>query len=128
MASLRVFFLSLLFFTLASGSAYAAGEVTLEKTEAKESSPGRYEVSAVFYNHTPEAREVVLRAQLFFFEEFAPAGDLPAMVLRKDETVILKRREGRRVTVVLLNEGTLPKAKLRLKPEIRIRRQRKWQY
>lgn len=106
----------------------AAGEVTLQKISSKQLSFERYEISAVIYNQTPEPREVVLRAQIFFFEDFAPKGDKPAMILRKDETIILKRREGRAIKIILINEGDLPKAKLRLKPEIRIRRQRVWNY
>jgi hypothetical protein len=109
-------------------AAHAVGEIKIDKISVQQHSPDRYEVSAVLYNQTAEAREVVLRAQLFFFEDFAPKGDKPAMILRKDETIVLQRKEGRTVSVILLNEGTLPKAKLRLDPEIRIRRQRAWQY
>jgi hypothetical protein len=108
--------------------AFAANEVQVEKLTLKKDPPDRYEISATVHNKSKERREVVLRAQVFFYDETSPAGDIPVMILRKDETVYLNRGEGRRIEFRLINEGTLPKVRMRLEPEVRIRRQRVWQY
>lgn len=108
--------------------AAAMGEIQIDSLAVQEYPPHHYDVSAMMNNKTAETREVVLRAQLFFFEQAAPPGDLPVMILRKDETVVLKAGKRRSITVKLIHEGKLPKGSLRMEPEIRIRRQRVWNY
>ncbi len=107
---------------------FAAGEIQVDSPVINPNPPDRYEVAATVSNQTTERAEGVLRAQIFFFEESMPMGDLPAMVLRKDETIVLKQGESRQVAVKLINEGTLPKGRLRAVPEMRVRRQRVWSY
>ena len=107
---------------------FAIDEVTVKDYAVQNESLGRYEVTATLCNRTRDSREVTLRAQIFFFEKASPKGDKPAMILRKDETVVLFPEETRKITVPLLNEGSFPKARLRVEPEVRIRRQRVWNY
>ena len=129
MARLRsVFLIGLLLLTGPFPTVRAAGEIQIEQTAVQEIPPDRYEMTALVRNKSTDSREVVLRAQLFFFDEASPPGDIPLMILRKDETIVLKNEESRMVRIRLINEGTLPKSRLRLEPEIRIRRQRPWNY
>ena len=124
----RFFSVALIFCTLFPFSGEAANEIKISTPEVRQQDPARYEVLALVQNISEETREVVIRTQIFFFEEGSPDGDLPVMVLRKDDTLVLKGGENRNVMIRLINEGTLPKARLRLKPEVRIRRQRVWNY
>ncbi len=107
---------------------FAVGEIRIEDVFVKTDPPDRYTVGATVSNQTDKPREVTLRAQIFFFEKASPKTDKPAMILRKDLTLVLRKNESRKIRVRLLNEGTLPKERLRLEPEIRIRRQREWHH
>lgn len=111
-----------------SSSVQAAEEIRISETAVKELSADKFLVSAVLRNAYKSTREVTLRAQIFFFEKASPKGDKPAMILRKDETIVLRPQEVRKIHVKLINEGTRPKARLRLEPEVRLRREREWNY
>lgn len=121
-----IFFISAFFF-LAPFTG-TAGEIQLDNIQLVSHLPDRYEVSVNITNAAFNSREIVLRAQVFFYDAASPKGDIPVMILRKDETIVMKSGEQRTITVKLINEGILPKGRLRLEPEIRIRRQREWNY
>ena len=87
-----------------------------------------YTVTANVKNTVHETREFVLRAQLTFYDTASPAGDLPAAVLRKDITVVLRGGGERKVAVTLINEGRMPRGSYRIVPMLRVRRERAFQY
>lgn len=118
----------LLAFCLIPSLVFALNEIQIEQVAVQNQSADRYEVSAIIQNQTTDPREVTVRAQIFFFEKASPKGQKPAMILRKDETMVLNPSESRQVIVRLLNEGTFPKERLRIEPEVRVRRQRIWNY
>lgn len=115
-------------FCAAQVSAFAFNEIKIEHVAVQNQSADRYEVTAVISNESDDSREVTVRAQVFFFSKVSPKGDKPAMILRKDETMVLLPGENRKFRVLLLNEGSFPKERLRIEPEVRIRRQRVWNY
>ena len=106
----------------------AVGEIQIEGASITRETPEKFKLSTSIKNTTADTREVTLRFQIFFFEQISPKGDKPAMVLRKDETIVLKQGEQRSMIVTLWNEGSLPKGNLRMEPEVRLRRQRVWSY
>ena len=118
-------FLAALFFPR---PAQAVGEIKIEKVGLRTFSPDHYFVTGQVSNTTQDSREVVLRAQVLFYEKGSPKGDIPAMILRKDRTLVLRPLETRKVKTRLLNEGDLPRSELRLEPVLRVRRQRPWNY
>ena len=114
--------------TAACFPVWALDEVSIVNVKIQEQSYDRYIVSATIANKTAEPREATLRAQVFFFDKVSPYGDKPLSVLRKDATIVLKARESRKVRVLLIDEGSVAKQRVRLEPEIRLRRQRVWNY
>ena len=106
----------------------AAGEIQIQGTRYVERTSDRYFLEGLIENTTEDPREVVVRAQLSFFERGVPAGDVPVFILRKDLTLILKPGEGREMKIPLVDEGTRPKTALRIEPMLRVRRQREWVY
>lgn len=113
---------------LPQAPAFAVSEIEVSNVTIDSQSQDRYSVVAILENQTDKPREVTVRGQIFFFEAASPDTDRPAMVLRRDMTVILKEKEKREIRIRLINEGSYPKQRLRLKPEVRIRRQRIWHY
>lgn len=122
-----LFFLASNFLLLAS-SVIAAGEIAIENVAVERKTSSQYVLSATVINQSPEPREVILRAQISFYDKAAPKGDLPVAVLRKDVTVVLRKEENRRLAVDLVEEGPKEKGSIRLEPSLRIRRQRPWSY
>ena len=98
----------------------------MDDIELQQDPPFQYKVIGEVINKTAEAREVVLRAQVVFFDQSSPKGDIPVHVLRKDMTVILRGSEKRNVAAVLFQEGHPPDVRYRIEPELRIRRTRLW--
>lgn len=118
-------FFSLFLFTAVS-ALYAAGEVSVQQVRIEDAPPFQYKVIGEVENTTAEPREVVLRAQAVIYDKSSPQGDVPIHVLRKDMTIVLRASEKRTVETVLFKEGRLPDVRLRIKPELRVRRQRLW--
>ncbi len=112
----------------AAPSLFAVNEVIVEPATVQEVPPDRYTVSAPVFNKTDKPREVTVRAQIAFFDRVSPEGDKPVQVLRKDMTVVLKAHERRKIRVRLIDEGTVPKERVRLETRMRLRRQRLWHY
>ena len=126
--SLLTFFAAALFFVLNIPSLFAYGEVAIGDISAESRTPNRYVLHGTVTNVVGDPREVILRAQIAFYDRTAPAGDLPLSVLRKDLTLILKSGESRKVTISMFREGTSMKGAIRMVPSIRVRRQREWNY
>ena len=108
---------------------HAVDEIKIDNVAVEKQSSTDYVISGVVSNTSDLAREIVLRVQLSFYERVSPPGDLPAAILRKDMTLVLKPAENRTLRISLYNEGSmiLPTA-YRLEPILRIRRQRPWNY
>ena len=123
-------FLFFLIFSLwvFSSKVFAVNDIQIENVSVDSTSQGHYLLKATVINAFPEASEVVLRAQIVFYDKSAPKGDLPVMILRKDMTLVLKQGENREAQFQLLNEGTYPPGSLRMEYQCRVRRQREWKY
>jgi len=106
----------------------AAREIEIGLARVVQLSEDRYNVLASIANKTPEPREIILRYALYFYDRSAPSGDIPIMVIRKDRTIILKRREQRTIKTLLIREGGQERGAFRLEPKVRLRRQRPWNY
>jgi hypothetical protein len=106
----------------------AVGEIRITNVAARQKTPGKFILTANVANSTGEPREVVFRAQLTFYDKTSPPGDLPATVVQKDFTIILKAGQERSLEVPIILEGKLPPGSLRMEPSLRIRRQREWMY
>lgn len=117
-----LFFLSTLLFGENSG------QIQITNISAREVSEGHYVLEGLVSNKTTNPKELVLRAQITFYDRTAPRGDLPLAVLRKDITIILKSGEERSLQIPLINEGKRWHGAVRLEPFLRIRRQRAWNY
>ncbi len=111
---------------LAPALAQAFGEISIQNIGFEEFPPFKYKVSGTVKNETGETREVALRAQVVFYDEAAPKGDLPVRVLSKDRTIVLRASETRNIEVFLFKEGRMPDTRLRAQPQIRIHYQRLW--
>ncbi len=103
-------------------------EIQIENIAYAPKTADHFIVSWEGVNATTEKREIIFRAQLLFFETGSPKGDLPAMILRKDMTAILRPGERRALEAVLRNEGTSLKGSLRLEPTVRVKQNREWYY
>ncbi len=123
-----VFILCFVFSFLGSRGLSAAGEINLSAPTLEQEPPDHYYVLGEVTNTTDKTREVILRAQVVFYDKAVPKGDLPVMVLRKDMTLILKSKEHKELRIPILKEGFLPRLDLRVEPELRLRRQRIWNY
>lgn len=106
----------------------AAGEINLSAPALEQEPPDHYYVLGSATNTTGKTREVILRAQVLFYDKAVPKGDLPVIVLRKDVTLILKPQEKRELRIPILKEGFLPRLDLRVESQLRLRRQRVWNY
>jgi hypothetical protein len=118
----------LLFSFLGIAELSAAGEINLSAPMLEQEPPDHYYVLGSVTNTTDKTREVILRAQVLFYDKAVPKGDLPVIVLRKDMTLILKPREKKELRIPILKEGFLPRLDLRVEPQLRLRRQRVWNY
>ena len=105
-----------------------ASLISVSSVAYSEKAPGKFLVTGTLQNPSPEAREVVVRGQLTFYDQSVPPGDIPLFILRKDTTLILKPSGSQSVEVPLINEGGLPRGALRIEPMLRVRRQRVWNY
>lgn len=103
-------------------------DVYVENIMSEMIDPSKYVVMGHVVNAYDDKREVVLRAQIAFFDRTNPVGDLPVSILRKDTTVFFDPHESKQVRVELLNEGPPPEGALRREPMLRIRRVREWTY
>lgn len=106
----------------------AAGEIQIESISMEEKSVHHYVLTGQVINSSASPRDVILRAQVSFYDRAAPKGDLPVMVLRKDMNIVLRAGESRKVEATFLNEGDAPRGAVRAEPALRIRRQRPWSY
>ena len=124
------FFVSAIFFLAAARPlpAATAAEVRIEGVGFEAKSPSHYVVRGTVSNETAESRDLILRAQMTFYDKAAPRGDVPAAVLRKDIAIVLKAGETRALEIPMIEEGTHPKGSFRVEPSIRIRRSREWNY
>lgn len=122
------FFLSLVLALSFSSGLHAAGEIVIDGISLEQDPPDHYYVIGTVVNATNEPREVILRAQVLFYDNAVPKGDLPVIVLRKDKTMILKAQEKKTLRIPILKEGVLPRLDLRVEPQLRLRRQRVWNY
>jgi hypothetical protein len=118
------FFLSLVF----SGPAFPAEEIQIESIVSRRVSFDRYLITARLINATNEPREVTLHAQLSFYDKTAPIGDRPVMIIRKELSVVLKKKQTKKFRVSLINEGVQPKAPMRFEPILRVQRQKVWNH
>ena len=107
---------------------YASSEIQVEAVRVDDQSPSKYILKGTLVNCTIDSREVIYLAQISFYEKAAPSGDLPASILRKNGSVVLRPGERRDVAVDFVSESTPPKGSIRLEPSLRIRRQREWNY
>ena len=107
---------------------WAVGEIQVEGVSVDVAAPGRYVLSGTIRNRTEDPREVTFRAQVTAYDKSSPKGDVPVIVIRKDQTIILRPREKRKIEVTLFDEGIPPEGSLRYEPMIRVRRQRLWFY
>ena len=107
---------------------YQADVVTVSEVSSSRLAEDRFMVAGTVLNTSDEKREVVLRAQIAFYDTGAPVGDVPVMVLRKDVSIILKPKDEFETEVLLIHEGVFPKTALRQVPTFRVRRDREWKY
>lgn len=125
----RLLFLFLIcFYSSGISFANAAEAIHISDVTVKESTDKRFVVEGRLTNMTEESRDVIFRAQLFFYDKTAPKGDLPVSILRRDKNIVLKPWESRKVNEVFVSEAKSPRGSLRLEPLMRIRRQREWNY
>ena len=108
--------------------ARAQGEIVIEGVSAEQRTPTKYLVVGKVRNRTQESREVILRAQVVFYDKAAPKGDVPAANVWKDVTLVIWPNENRKIEIPLILEGGKPAGSLRMEPGLRLRRQREWMY
>ena len=99
-----------------------------ENPLAEKQGADEYLLKTKIINTTGDSREVVWRSQIAFFENVSPAGDKPLAILRKDQMLILKAYETRSLEVRFISQSKSLGPLLRLKPAVRVRRQRVWKY
>ena len=103
-------------------------DIKIENISLQMETPNKYLLFGNVKNETDKTKEVILRGQLTFYDRSSPKGDVPAAIIRKDITIILKAGEARNLEIILLNEGTTPEGALRMEPNIWLRRQKDWNY
>ena len=121
-----LFWIGLTFFqTLAFAS---ASVLKISEVSAERESPSIHWIHASLENTATESMETTLRFRLAFYDRNSPEGDIPVNVLRKDQTIVLKPNEIRKMDVKFLEEGASPLIPVRIEPTVRIRREREWKY